>query len=128
MRKGPKVALLPSLMYVVYILYILRKSILVPFLCIRTQPVLFCSLIRPWSKVFLIVQYILSQNCFFCVTNFIFVLCPWSKQSMVRALEPLLFTFRRRANYEIKVLLTLFQIFHCNLKVPLLIFWKRSDQ
>ena len=36
---------------------------------------------------------------------------PSSKQSMVRALEPLLLTFRRRADYEIKVLLTLFQIF-----------------
>ena len=37
---------------------------------------------------------------------------PSSKQSMVRALEPLLLTSRRRADYEIKVLLTLFQIFH----------------
>ena len=33
---------------------------------------------------------------------------PWSKQSMDRALGALLLTFRRRANYEIKVLLKLF--------------------
>ena len=64
--------------YVVY-RYVLRKSILVPFLCIRTQPAFFCSLIQPWSKVFQIVQYILSQNCVFCDTNFFFVLGPWSK-------------------------------------------------
>ena len=45
---------------------------------------IFFSLIWPWSKVFQIVQYILSQNCVFCDTNFFFVLGPWSKQSMVR--------------------------------------------
>ena len=41
---------------------------------------------------------------------------PWSKQSMVKASEPLLLTFRNRAN-----LLRLFQIFH---KDSLLIFEK----
>lgn len=41
---------------------------------------------------------------------------------MVRRSEPLLLTFGIRANYEIKLSLTIFQIFHkdhCNLKVRL---------
>ena len=50
---------------------------------------------------------------------------------MVRRSEPLLLTFGIRANYEIKLSLTIFQIFHkdhCNLKVRLFIFGKRSNQ
>ena len=50
---------------------------------------------------------------------------------MVRTSGTLLLALNSiRANYEIKVLLTLFQIFHkdhCNLKAHLFIFWKKSD-
>ena len=50
---------------------------------------------------------------------------------MVSTSGPLLLASRIRAHYEVKVLMTPFQIFHKdhpNLNVRLFIFWKRSKQ